>query len=161
MRIRFLIFALAAVFTLQGCDWVKKQLGMPTSADLERAKQEMELAEQQRIADSVRAAAAADSIRLAEAAAEKMPYASELNNRFFVILGSYKKDYNAEAMYDNLKKEGYSPVRIAFKNGYDVVAACGADSYGEALREMEKISYNDLCPYDVWIYDAALNLHEQ
>ena len=158
MKVRIFIFAVAAMLALQSCDWVKRQLGMPTSADLEQKRVELLLkAEQQRIADSLNALRL-DSIAKAESA--KMPYLQKLDNRFYLILGSFKKDFNADIMYNNLKKQGFAPVRISLKNGFDMVSAYATDSYGEALARMEKIIDNDLCPYDVWIYDATQNLHE-
>ena len=47
-----------------------------------------------------------------------------------------------------------------FENGFDMVALAGFDTYGQAAAEISKIEDNDLCPYDVWIYDVAQALHE-
>lgn len=158
-KIRAFVCMLMAVCVLSGCDWVKKQLGMPTSEDVAKLKMELELKElrQRQIADSI-IAAKLDSIRLAQ---EKnvIPYIT-LDNKFYVIMGSFKVISNAEILKANLEKAGYSPVRIALQNGFDMVALAGFNSYQEAVREMEKIGDNDLCPYDVWIYDVSQNLHK-
>ena len=158
MKSKILLLAAVAIFSLTGCDWVRKQMGKPTSAELEAMQAELQRAREQRVADSLRQIAVMDSIRLAEQA--RLPYETELTHKYYVILGSFKKDFNAENMVANLKKAGYSPVRIALKNGFDMVAAVGCDSYSEAWSEIMKIEDNDLCPYDVWIYSPEQNLHK-
>ena len=58
---------LLAALLLTGCDWVKRQLGMPTSEDLAKLKMEMEQKElrERQIKDSIEAARL-DSLRLAQ-----------------------------------------------------------------------------------------------
>ena len=63
-------------------------------------------------------------------------------------------------MKEALEKLGYSPVRIPLKNGFDMVALAGFDSYKEAMQEIAKIEDNDLCPYDVWVYSVTQGLHK-
>lgn len=158
MKSKILLLTVLMIFSLSGCDWIRKQLGKPTSEELAAMQAEMQRAKEQRMADSLKQVAAMDSIRLAEQA--QLPYISELTHKYYVILGSFKKDFNAENMVANLKKAGYSPVRIALKNGFDMVAAVGCDTYSEASDEILKIEDNDLCPYDVWVYSVEQNLHE-
>lgn len=158
MKSKILIFTVLVLFSLSGCDWIRKQLGKPTSEDLAAMQAEFERAKAQRKADSLRQAAAMDSIRMAQQ--EQLSYAEKITHKYYVILGSFKKDFNAENMVAALKKAGYTPVKIALKNGFDMVAAIGCDTYGEACNEILKIEDNDLCPYDVWIYSTDQNLHE-
>ncbi len=152
---------MAMLLVLGGCDWIKGQLGMATSADIERMKMELEqqAAREQRLRDSLENARL-DSLRLVELEQQKdMPYA-KLDKQFYVILGSFKKDFNAENMVNALNEAGYSPVRIALKNGFDMVAAIGCNTLQEACAELKNIEDNDLCPYDVWIYNISQELHE-
>ena len=145
---------------LCGCDWTKKQLGMATSEDIARMKLEIEqqAAREKRIKDSIEMARL-DSARVAQEQAQSLPYA-RLDKKYYVVLGSFKKDFNAENMVSALTNAGYTPVRIALKNGFDMVAAIGCDGYSEAKKELKNIEDNDLCPYDVWIYDIEQGLHE-
>ena len=159
VKIRTFICMLMAVCVLSGCDWVKRQLGMPTSEDVEKLKMELAMKElrQKQIADSIEAARL-DSIRM-EQQKSVIPYVT-LDKQYYVIMGSFKLVSNAEILKANLEKAGYSPVRIALQNGFDMVALAGFNTYSEALAEMEKIGDNDLCPYDVWIYNVSQNLHK-
>ena len=157
-KITLLLVAVAVICSLNGCDWVKKQLGMATSADIEKLRIEMEqqaLREKQ-IKDSLEAVRL-DSLRLAQEAA--LPYA-KLDKQYYLILGSYKEIPNAENLHAQLQKLGYSPIRIATNNGFDMVAAMGTDDFNEACRELNKIGDNDVCPYDVWIYNVNQGLHQ-
>lgn len=157
--VRFFAMSLLLVVTLTGCDWVKKQLGMATSEDIARMKLEMEqmAAREQRVKDSLERVRL-DSIKLAQQA-QDMPY-SKLDKQFYVVLGSFKKDFNAVNMVKALEKAGYSPVRIALKNGFDMVAAVGCSTIQEAWEEIKRIEESDLCPYDVWVYNIEQGLHE-
>lgn len=160
VKIRSFVCMLLAVCVLSGCDWVKKQLGMATSEDIERIRMELQMKElrEKQIKDSIEAARL-DSLRL-EQEKNVIPYGN-LDKKFYVIMGSFKVISNAEVLKANLEKAGYSPVRIALQNGFDMVALAGFNSYSEALAEMDKIGDNDLCPYDVWIYSISQNLHKQ
>ena len=150
-------FAFLLIFT--GCDWVKGQLGMATSEDIARMKLELEqkALREQMVKDSIERVRL-DSIKLAQQAKD-MPYA-KLDKQFYVVLGSFKKDFNAENMVKALEKAGYAPVRIALKNGFDMVAAVGCSTIQEAWEEIKRIEDSDLCPYDVWVYDIKQGLHE-
>ena len=159
VKIRSFVCMLLAVCVLSGCDWVKKQLGMPTSEDVARLKMELEMNElrQKQIQDSIETARL-DSIKR-EQEKNLIPYVT-LDKQYYIIMGSFKVISNAETLKANLEKAGYSPVRIALQNGFDMVALAGFNSYPEALEELEKVGDNDLCPYDVWIYNVNQNLHK-
>ena len=158
-RLEYALLALAMLLILSGCDWVKSQLGMATSEDIARIRLELEqqAIREKQIRDSIEMARL-DSIRVAQEQ-QSLPYA-KLDKQFYVVLGSFKKDFNAENMVNALNGAGYSPVRIALKNGFDMVAAVGCNTLQEACGELKKIEDNDLCPYDVWIYNIAQGLHE-
>ena len=152
-----LVCCMIALFMFSGCDWVKKQLGMATSEDIAKLKIEMEQKQlrEKQIRDSIEAARL-DSLAQAQ---KEIPYA-RLDKQYYVIMGSFKLISNADIIKAELEKIGYSPVRIALKNGFDMVALAGFDAYSEAKKEITKIEDNDLCPYDVWIYSASQGLHK-
>lgn len=159
IKIRGVVCMLVAVCILSGCDWVKKQLGMPTSEDVARLKRELDMKELRlrQIQDSIEAVRL-DSIKR-EQEKNLIPYVT-LDKKYYIIMGSFKVISNAEMLKANLEKAGYSPIRIALQNGFDMVALAGFNSYPEALQELENIGDNDLCPYDVWIYNVDQNLHK-
>ena len=130
---------------------------MATSEDIAKLKIEMEQKQlrEKQIRDSIEAARL-DSLAQAQ---KEIPYA-RLDKQYYVIMGSFKLISNADIMKAELEKIGYSPVRIALKNGFDMVALAGFDAYSEAKKEITKIEDNDLCPYDVWIYSASQGLHK-
>ncbi len=143
---------------LSGCDWVKEKLGMATSEDIERLRVEMEQKElrKKQIEDSIETARL-DSLKKAQESV--IPYAL-LDKQYYVIMGSFKEVSNADILKAELEKIGYNAVRIALKNGFEMVALAGFNNYGEALKEIAKIESNDLCPYDVWVYSVSQSLHK-
>lgn len=155
---RKLLIAIILITSLSSCDAVKGILGLATSKDIEKAK--MELAEKAKrdkfIADSI-AAIRLDS--LAKAEADSLAKIKMLDKRYYVIIGSFLEDANATDMINILKKEGYTPRLIPFKNGYKMVAAASSNSFNEARKMQDKIEYIDASPYDIWIYSVDQNLH--
>ena len=152
-----MVLALCAVFVLQGCDWIKGQLGMPTSEDIERMRIEIRKQEMERMAqEAARAQMVKDSLALVEAAAVQKPAV----DGFYVVLGSFKVHKNADALEALVGKHGYSAEKILMKNGYMMVAVGGFNNFSQAHKEMEKIGELDCCPYDLWVYAASQGLHE-
>ena len=153
-----MVLALCAVVVLQGCDWVKGRLGMPTSEDIERMRIEIQQQERERMAqEAAREQMVKDSLAMVEAAAAVQK--PEVDG-FYVVLGSFKVHKNADALEAQVKKYGYSAEKILMKNGYMMVAVGGFSSFSQAHKEMEKIGELDCCPYDLWVYAASQGLHE-
>ena len=153
-----MVLAICAVVVLQGCDWIKGQLGMPTSEDIERMRIEIQQQEMERMAqEAARAQRVADSLALVEAAAAQHKSAVD---GFYVVLGSFKVHKNADALEAIVKKHGYSAEKILMKNGYMMVAIGGFSNFNQAYKELEKIGELDFCPYDLWVYSASQGLHE-
>ena len=153
-----MVLAICAVVVLQGCDWIKGQLGMPTSEDIERMRIEIQQQEMERMAqEAARAQRVADSLALVEAAAAQHKSAVD---GFYVVLGSFKVHKNADALEAIVKKHGYSAEKILMKNGYMMVAIGGFSNFNQAYKELEKIGELDFCPYDLWVYAASQGLHE-
>lgn len=161
IKFRFLVICAMLFFVFSSCDRIRSTLGMATSADIAAAKKEL----QQK---AVTEPAGKDSLALlaeagnnaAEAVKNEMEYAGVLDKKFYIIVGSFKKDYNTRSMLAFLKTQGYSPVKISLKNGYDMVSLGGYNSFTTARAEVKKIETWEECPYDVWIYDVSQKLHQ-
>lgn len=146
----------AVMFT--GCDFFRSILGKPTSKEIEKMRIEaLARAKRKRQIDSINRLKA-DSIKFAEA---QKALANKMSGRYYIILGSFKVQGNASKMLDQLKKDGYKPANIKFKNGFDLVAAAAYDDFRTAFKEMDKILEYENCPDDVWIYDTQQGLHEE
>ncbi|HIR34421.1 MAG TPA: SPOR domain-containing protein [Candidatus Coprenecus merdigallinarum] len=160
MKVFRLVSALVvALMLVTGCDFFRSIMGKPTSKDLERMRQEaLEQERRQRIQDSVDRAR---QLELEKAMKEEQQadLLDESAGRYHVILGSFKVEGNAEKMFALLGKNGYTPHRIRFNNGFDVVSVAVYDDYRDALRAMNDIMEYEFCPEDVWIYDIRQNLH--
>ncbi|MFA5849421.1 MAG: SPOR domain-containing protein [Bacteroidales bacterium] len=198
-------------FFLSGCDWVRFQLGMPTSREIEAKKSANLFIEEQRIKDSLLrlqidsiAKASADTAALSQQVREMVRGAgaavagdvkeitkdvkeaagkvinktnsavqpaisvknnataipkADYNDRFYVIVGSFKDPLNSEKMFLYLSKNGYKPKLIEFKNGYKLVSAASFMTQEEATKEMLKIMDTDFAPEDIWVYDTNQRLH--
>ena len=175
-RIISLSFAISLVFMLTGCDWLRSTLGMPTSDELERYKQFTQV-----VSDSVPAPKVSDSTTIsndsvagnqavitdkpetqapAQAQVQTQPSTTTVASstsqemRFYVIAGSFSDAANAEKMATYLKESGYSPIRLTFKNGYNVVASSAHKQISEAYASLRKLLELDFSPEDIWIYDS-------
>ena len=157
-NIRFILAVLAAAFVMQGCDWVRGGLGLPTSEDLARMKDEIAAREKQMILQQQREAFVQDSIAKAEAALLQEKVSVE---GYHVIIGSFKDYRNAEALVAFVKKQGYNPLQIELKNGYMMVSLGQMETLSAAVKLMEKIEQNEECPYDVWVYSSRQKLHKE
>lgn len=153
--LRYIVFALVVAFVLQGCDWVRGMMGMPTSDDIERMKVELQQQQDREQAEAVRVQRMQDSIKAVEA--EQI---ARRISGYYVVLGSFKDYRNADALETLVKGKGYAARSIMLKNGYKMVAVGGFNTLSEANREMEKLGENDFGAYDMWVYSAAQELHE-
>lgn len=156
--VRVLSVLLIAVTMLSSCDFFRSILGKPTSKDIERMKIEAAAqAKKQRQLDSInKAKAEADAI-----AAAQLEALTKLNDKYYVILGSFKVEDNATKMYAMLEKNGYTPKTIRFKNGFDLVSVASFNDYHKALNELDNLRAYEFCPEDVWIYGVEQRLHEE
>ena len=150
----FSLFLIAATM-LTSCDFVRSLAGKPTSKDIERMRIEAQ-AKKQRQLDSINKAKADSLARIAAMEAEK----KALKDRFYVVLGSFKVQGNAERMYQFLEKNNYTPRTIRFKNGFELVSAASTNNLQEALKIMDELLVFEYCPDDVWVYDVKQGLHE-
>lgn len=150
----FSLFLIAATM-LTSCDFFRSLAGKPTSKDIERMRIEAQ-AKKQRQLDSINKAKADSLALIAAMEAEK----NALKERFYVVLGSFKVQGNAERMYQFLEKNNYTPRTIRFKNGFELVSAASTNNLQEALKIMDELLAFEYCPDDVWVYDVKQGLHE-
>ena len=64
-KYRFIIALIIMALSLQGCDWVKGMVGMPTSEDIARMKLELQQQEEARQQEVARAQRIQDSLQMA------------------------------------------------------------------------------------------------
>lgn len=159
MRIKSFI-AIAAMVSAcvlaGGCDFLRKVAGRPTSSQIEAAVEQR--AEQQRLAeaaerDSIRRAeeAAAEAARL-EAEAQAQVGEAQSQERYYVVVGSYREPRHAERKKKKMEAAGCKAV-VARVRGLHVVAVCPSATREEALRTRSRLIRRGLCPEAGWILD--------
>lgn len=173
MRKSFALLALAALFTLTGCDFFRTLAGRPTSEDIEVRKLQMLRAEQalhQARIDSLKrqeemlrdslarldSLAALDSIHQAggsilNPSAMGGLFATKLEYRYHIIVGSFRTRSNAEKLLGTASERGYSPMLISFRGGLMAVGVCPCNTLVEASQALSKVRQEPFCPKDVWI----------
>ena len=148
------------------CDFLRKSVGRPTSADIAAKKEYIEVQEalkqarldslakvEAQLADSVRAvetlsaqkAFLLGSGRLGGLASASLPY------RYYTIIGAFSNSDNAGRLAAKASAAGLRTVKILCKNGYTAVGVEPASKVVDVLANLEKIRSYDFCPKDVWI----------
>ncbi len=150
--IKIATILLTASLLFSGCDFFRSILGKPTSKEIEAARIEQEAAEAAR-RDSI--ARAEEMARLAAEAARPV------YSNYYVIMGCYKVPANAQRHKAKLEAKGYEVTELRFKIGYDVVAIQGSETAREAYRYMYKLLERGEDPYDMWVYQTSMSLHEE
>lgn len=154
MKIKLLLSGLALACTLSGCDWVKSTLGMATSEEIRQLKMEQqELERRQRALDSLQRVCA-DSAAVSAASAARERQTAGPEKRYYVIVGSYLLESNADRMYARVEKQGLTPSRFRMKNGFELIAAGGSDDFGQACALMYTLYGEEPFSTDIWIYDT-------
>jgi len=164
MRTAKIILTLTtAIMIVTSCDWVRTQLGMATSEEIETLKSEQQRMEaEMQTADSIEKTrldstqVTLDSLELKNAVQTKK---LESTQRYHVILGSFKEHSNSARMIENLTKKGYTPQIFNFKNGFEAVSVCAFDKVSPAFNQMYKLLDDGFAPDDIWVYDIKQNLH--
>lgn len=157
MRKHLTINALPALLLclciLCSCDGLKHILGMKTSSEIEQMKQmDYEISQRQKMLQ--------DSLAAVEAAERAVAENPGLDKRYYVILGSFKEQSNVDLMVRDAKAFNFNPIIIPCSNGFTMVAASGHSTLPEACSARIKVEELDICPYDIWIYDANQGLHK-
>jgi hypothetical protein len=178
MKKTYIIILLAAAFMLTGCDFFRKVAGRPTSEDIEVKRAEIvrveaQKAREQARQDSIRVAqeqarlaqeqAVKDSLEALTALKEKgcMMYdltrvkgllSGELNNRYCVVVGSFKDAANADKFVEKVAKDTLmQPVKLRFRNGMVSVGVCPRNKVAEIAGLIDDVRAKSFCPKDAWI----------
>lgn len=169
MRKSYILLALTALLMITGCDFMRKLAGRPTSEDIENKKIEMLRAEEaalQARLDSLRQVEqkmlqdslnVLDSIRqlggsILNPASMGGLFATKLESRYYIILGSFRARSNAEALFKVAKDAGYKPALISFgKGGLIAVGVSPVNRLSDALASLNEVKKEKFCPSDVWI----------
>jgi cell division septation protein DedD len=148
---------IATLLLISGCDWIRGQLGMPTSSELDALRKsknttQVQIDTQCKIPEkSVITDSTLTSIENKD---------SVFHQRYYIVAGSFKDQNNARKMEDILRKNGYTPVTLELKNGFLMVTAGAFSSENEARKEMNSLLEKEFSPGDLWIYDANTNKHK-
>ena len=158
---------MVALPLLTGCDFFRKLAGRPTSEDIEdkriaimraeeaahQARQDSIMMEQQKVIDSI---AVMDSIKQQKSNIIKTDslgglLETELDARYYIIVGSFRSKANAESLLAIATANGYTPILISFKNGLIAVGVGSSDNIKDAFASLNKVSAEKFCPADAWI----------
>lgn len=169
MRSRYILLVLMSAMLLTGCDFMRKLAGRPTSEDIELKRLELIRAEeaalkarldslknieQRMLKDSLDAL---DSIRqlggsILNPASLGGLFATKLESRYYIILGSFRVRSNAESLFNRAKDAGYRPALISFgKGGLIAVGVCPVNRLQDAYKSLSEVRKEKFCPKDVWI----------
>ena len=156
-----IVTVVALLLSLSGCDWVRGQLGMPVSSDLELARKlrdssvKVVVAEKDTVKDSLK-----DTAKIKEAvvapendtlAKVNLPVESV---RYHIVAGSFKDHDNARKLGDRLRSAGIEPIFIDFETGFRMVSAGGYETLEQARRKMNDLLATEMLPDGLWIYDS-------
>lgn len=169
MRRGYVLLAFAVLMTVTGCDFMRRLAGRPTSEDVEQKRVEILRAEEaalQARLDSLRnvekrmlqdSLDALDSIRqlggsILNPASLGGLFATKLESRYYIILGSFRARANAEALFGVAKDAGYKPALISFgKGGLIAVGVSPVNTIPDAYKALNQVRKESFCPKDVWI----------
>ncbi len=151
-----------SIFSVTGCDWIRGELGMPTSADMDAYRSSKYVS---RVDTSV--IPVTDSTLTDTLSKQPTSVVSAVDSgktavvkRYYIVAGSFKDSSNVLKMEDILRKNGYIPLSLAMKNGFTMVTAGAFDTEAEAAREMRFLLEKDFSSGDLWIYDANTKKHK-
>ena len=169
MKKSCIFILIVAMLSLSGCDFMRKLAGRPTSEDVEMKRLEILRAEeaalqarldslrnveQKMIQDSLNAL---DSIRqiggsILNPASLGGLFATKLEARYYIILGSFRSRAHAESLFNVAKSAGYKPALISFgKGGLIAVGVSPVNRLPDAYTALSDVRKEKFCPKDVWI----------
>ncbi len=169
MKKSHILLIVVSMMMLTGCDFMRKLAGRPTSEDVEMKRLELMRAEEaalQARLDSLRnveqrmvqdSLNALDSIRqlggsILNPASLGGLFATRLEARYYIILGSFRSRANAEALFNVAKGAGYRPALISFgKGGLIAVGVSPVNRLSDAYAALNVVKKESFCPKDVWI----------
>ncbi|MBE6233723.1 MAG: SPOR domain-containing protein [Bacteroidales bacterium] len=164
---RTVLLLMATLLMATGCDFFRTLAGRPTSEEIEAKRIEimkMEEAALQARLDSMKlveqamkdSLAALDSIKqyggsILNPSTLGGLFATKLEARYYVIIGSFRSRSNAEALLVKAADAGYAPALISFRNGMIAVGLCPVNKLQDALSALKTVRKEGFCPSDVWI----------
>lgn len=169
MKKSYILLIIVSLLCLTGCDFMRKLAGRPTSEDVEMKRIEILRAEEaalQARLDSLRnveqrmmqdSLNALDSIRqmggsILNPASLGGLFATKLEARYYIILGSFRSRANAEGLFNVAKNAGYKPALISFgKGGLIAVGVSPVNKLSDAFTALNSVKKEKFCPNDVWI----------
>lgn len=169
-----LIWFMVAMLPLlaTGCDFVRTLAGRPTSAQVERIRQERiarEEARHQAVLDSLQRVEKqmADSLAaletyLLDSLAQtrgtilnpsKMGglFTTKLESKYYIIVGAFRGRSYAERKLTACNEAGYTGTIISFRNGLLAVGVCPSNNLNESLKTLKVMRGTGICPKDGWI----------
>lgn len=78
-------------------------------------------------------------------------FATDLDHRYYVIVGAFKEKANAEKMLNIVDAAGYAGTMISFRNGLNAIGICQTDDMNKAFDGLDKARKESFCPADAWI----------
>ncbi len=176
-KYQLLLFLVPVLILVSGCDFFRSVAGRPTSAVLDKKREEV-LARQQflreqavrdslekiaakRRADSLAALDALDARLLDSLSRKKGSFLrparlgglgkTVLEKKYYVVVGSFKSEENAQKKVSKCEQNGFPAVVIPFRNGMNAVGVCPSDRISESLRAMDELKQKGICPKEGWI----------
>jgi hypothetical protein len=75
---------------------------------------------------------------------------SALNGTYYMIVGCFTVQNNADKFAEKLRGMGYNPEIISGNNNFQMVSAKSYNSYRESIAELDKVR-NEVTP-NAWVY---------
>lgn len=167
MKKVLLFLSVLSLLSLSGCDMFRRLAGRPTAKELEQLKVEalkrQEAVHMARI-DSLKkvektlsdSIAVLDSIRQLHGTILNPSeigglFTTKLDFMYYIVVGSFKDRTNAESLLLDAKDEGYQPVLISFRNGFNAVGIAPANDLFHIFQSLKQVRTEKFCPDDVWI----------
>lgn len=149
---KLIIPILLSAFLLSGCQFFenifKKKTAVDTLAAWEAKQDSIKRVEMQK-------AKLIEEARLAKERAMQDSLRRLQENRFHVIIGSFKVPTNADGYQQAVAAMGFNNPRIVeSKNGFRMVSVAAFDTYGKAFTEIKRINQGKKEPIELWVFEA-------
>lgn len=168
MKKSSLLLVLLMSVLLTGCDFLRAVAGRPVSRDIEKKRIEIIKAEEDALQarlDSIRQAemkVVTDSIAAMDSLAASGVFmsgpdrlgglaATELVNRYYIIVGAFRESANARKLFESASSKGYSPVLISCRSGMIAVGLCPSDRIVEVRDSYDVLKQESFFPKEAWI----------
>jgi hypothetical protein len=172
MNKTLIIALMLTTLVTSSCDFVRRIAGRPTSAQVEKIRQDRIRAEEARhqavldsmeqvkkhLADSIAAREAylLDSLSQARGTIlnpSKMGglFTTKLQAKYCIVVGAFRNRAYAERKLNKCNEAGYTATIISFRNGLLAVSVCPSDDLNEVLRTLRQLRGKGICPEDGWI----------